>query len=533
MGYDYLVQSDEDGSQEGYCLMPDGEVCSQWDFYGGHCGGAFSYCEQNGYTLAARADGQDPFSPSYSVCLDSQDRAVLTLPALLESVESCETDLTEESEAREGSTITAGETRAPSSIDWRNIDGTNWITSVKNQSSCGSCWAFAAVGTAEGSLNILADDPTLDWNLAEEQLVAVCPSVGNCGSCDGGIHTCALSRIRDYGIVDEPCMPYTASAGDDSNCDRLCADAASRTVTLPNALTAYYQSAVELKEYVSRHGPVAVSMGINSDYGGYWDGDIYRCSDDGGTNHAVVVVGYNDEDSYWIVKNSWGSSWGKSGDGYFKVGYGECRIDSSRFSFVDSQAPITDHSLSGTMGGDGWYVSEVTVTLTASDAYGAGVSTLVYAVDGAEMVQVTGSQVEFAVADDGEHAVQYYAIDRGGNRSQIREVTFKQDLTPPPLPSKVEESVCLDEDCTAPFFSWKPTNDDTSGFVGYGLYFGSDLQGTSDIFTTELNYSPPAAEDVWWVFRMRTLDFAGNWSNWQTMFYSYAYIKSYIPLMFR
>jgi len=69
-------------------------------------------------------------------------------------------------------------------------------------------------------------------------------------------------------------------------------------------------------------------MGYGSGYGGYWDGDIYRCTDDSGVNHGVVVAGYSDAGGYWIIKNSWGSSWpNPSAGGYFKVGYGECAVE--------------------------------------------------------------------------------------------------------------------------------------------------------------------------------------------------------------
>jgi len=70
-------------------------------------------------------------------------------------------------------------------------------------------------------------------------------------------------------------------------------------------------------------------MGVGSYYGGYWDGDIYRCTNPNGPgiNHGVIIAGYNDAGGYWIVKNSWGSTW--NGDGYFKVGYGECAIEQS------------------------------------------------------------------------------------------------------------------------------------------------------------------------------------------------------------
>jgi hypothetical protein len=80
-----------------------------------------------------------------------------------------------------------------------------------------------------------------------------------------------------------------------------------------------------MKQSVVDNGPLTVAMGYGSGYGGYWDGDIYRCTDDSGVNHGVVIAGYDDAGGYWIVKNSWGSGW--NGDGYFKVGYGECAVE--------------------------------------------------------------------------------------------------------------------------------------------------------------------------------------------------------------
>ena len=65
---------------------------------------------------------------------------------------------------------------------------------------------------------------------------------------------------------------------------------------------------------------------------------VYRCTNDSGANHAVVITGYNDAGGYWIIKNSWGDTW--NGDGYFKVGYGECSIE-SWVDYVDTGSPPT------------------------------------------------------------------------------------------------------------------------------------------------------------------------------------------------
>jgi fibronectin type 3 domain-containing protein len=88
-----------------------------------------------------------------------------------------------------------------------------------------------------------------------------------------------------------------------------------------------------LKTHISETGPITITMGIGNDCGGYWDGDIYRCSNDDCTNHSIVVVGYDEEGDYWIAKNSWGTGFGD--EGYFKLGYGECGFTNARGVIID------------------------------------------------------------------------------------------------------------------------------------------------------------------------------------------------------
>jgi hypothetical protein len=96
-----------------------------------------------------------------------------------------------------------------------------------------------------------------------------------------------------------------------------------------------------IKQALVDTGPLAVSMGILSAYGGYWDGDIYRCTIDTGTNHAVAIVGYDDAGGYWWVRNSWGTGWGDNG--YFKLGYGECSVEQ-----------YVNYAVAGSLGGDAY-----------------------------------------------------------------------------------------------------------------------------------------------------------------------------------
>jgi len=207
----------------------------------------------------------------------------------------------------------------PESFSWHNIDGNDWMTPVRNQGSCGSCWAFAAVGAVECKINIEENDPTLDVDLSEQHLVASCCS--NCGDCGGGYPTAALKYIQRTGIPDEACYPYKARNGACSPCS----DYEPYTITKYG----FVNNDIDSFKYALQKGPLVVVMRVSEDWF-YYKGGIYEpswTSDKfGWANHAVVLVGWQDVASidtggYWIVKNSWGSGWGE--DGYGKVKYGD------------------------------------------------------------------------------------------------------------------------------------------------------------------------------------------------------------------
>jgi len=99
-------------------------------------------------------------------------------------------------------------------------------------------------------------------------------------------------------------------------------------------------SSSQIKQALVDRGPLTAAMGYGSSFGGGWSGDIYRCTNDSGVNHGVVIVGYNDAGGYWIIRNSWGPGW--NGDGYFKIGYGECSIENWVSYVVPPSAPDQD-----------------------------------------------------------------------------------------------------------------------------------------------------------------------------------------------
>jgi C1A family cysteine protease/subtilisin-like proprotein convertase family protein len=351
LGYEYEIVDTAEG-QYGTCAFPDDSKCDEWRFLEGKCGKSYSYCARQGYDLITKTDGKNPFSTEYSVCVDDGQEidSATELMGLGEKAIRGSRPV-QEAPSPPGEGVAA--VGQPASFDWRNYDGQDWMTSVKNQASCGSCWAFSGVGTTEAVHNIAAGNPNLDLNLSEEYLVSDCYD-WQAASCCGGFQSEALKFIRDNGIPDEACLAYvsgtcscypatcntllcTYTAGDscgNAQCSDRCGDWAGRLETITSMGKV---SPSQIKQHVVDRGPLAVAMGINLP-DSYFDGsNIYRCTDDSTLNHAVIIAGYDDAGGYWIVKNSWGASWGPDGNGYFKVGYGECGIESEVFyaSLVD------------------------------------------------------------------------------------------------------------------------------------------------------------------------------------------------------
>ncbi|CAN7009941.1 unnamed protein product [Brassica oleracea var. botrytis] len=187
----------------------------------------------------------------------------------------------------------------PESVDWRKEGA---VTEVKDQGSCGSCWGFSAIGAVEGVNKIVTGDLI---SLSEQELVD-CDIPYNEG-CNGGLMDYAFKFIINNGGVDtEEDYPYK---GVDGRCDQT-----RVIVTIDSYEDVHANSEESLKKALS-HQPISVAIEAGGRAFQLYDSGIF----DGicGTNldHGVLAVGYGTENGkdYWIVKNSWGSSWGESG----------------------------------------------------------------------------------------------------------------------------------------------------------------------------------------------------------------------------
>ncbi len=272
---------------------------------------------------------------------------------------------------------------SPGKWDWRdatyNGKQGDWTTPIRGpQLGCGSCWAFAALGVLEAAINIRENNPDLDMDLSEQCVVSCCPSQqGIPNDCSGGNAIFALqwmagmywlykggSKILpdefwelDFldknifgGAIPEGVFPYS---GTDESCANKGSEWKDELVRSPFALIFNPSPGSRnlIKALLRLRGPFAASLMVYENFMDY-SGGVYQHEGNEANDlrvmnrlyqllrffpdlfnqiierlfpdfkgfHQVVVVGYDDNEGYWICKNSWGTGWGE--EGWFRIAYG-------------------------------------------------------------------------------------------------------------------------------------------------------------------------------------------------------------------
>ncbi len=214
----------------------------------------------------------------------------------------------------------------PNSTDWRNVDGKDFTTSIKDQLQCGACTAFGTCGVGECVFKITQNDPTLQPDFSEQFLFNAVK-----GTCEDGADINDITQaLVAPGTPDEACCEYLQK--------QVCPDAITRLFKATGNTEIVTDA--EAKQWLATKGPLVSGMGVPKSFNDY-NGGIFKQQ---GANdaiegyHCIGIYGYNEKEGYWICKNSWGSDiWGEANPnpnadltkkGWFKMGYGECGMGS-------------------------------------------------------------------------------------------------------------------------------------------------------------------------------------------------------------
>jgi len=267
----------------------------------------------------------------------------------------------------------------PSHFSWASSD--NWtgapqVTPIRDQGTCGSCWAFATVAPFESNI-LIKDNNSRD--LSEQYLVS-CNTDG--WGCIGGWwghkyhYNTVVPGDTVAGAVYETSVPYVAY-------DAPCNAPYSHPYKINNWYSlGTYPSVVAIQNAIYTYGPVSAAMCAGSGFQRY-TGGIFSTDDCGSINHAITLVGWEDTTNTWVLRNSWGAGWGESG--YMRIVYGTSQVGYGASYVVYNSTEICySLSLAGNPGNGGAvttspppncsdgirYLQDTVVTVTAKPACG-------------------------------------------------------------------------------------------------------------------------------------------------------------------
>ena len=198
----------------------------------------------------------------------------------------------------------------PAALDWRDAPG-NFVTGPKNQKKCGSCWAFSMTGGLESYTLLKKNTPGQDLDLSEQVML----SCSGAGSCKGGRLTAGY--LQKTGLPLESAYPYTGADGSCSSAAPGWQAGASKI----GAWGSVSGNLTAIKTALVKYGPLPIAYMVYEDFMHYKSGIYSYTTGKRLGGHAVLLVGYNDAEKYFSVKNSWDTTWGEQG--FFRIAYSQ------------------------------------------------------------------------------------------------------------------------------------------------------------------------------------------------------------------
>ncbi|MCK4538676.1 MAG: T9SS type A sorting domain-containing protein [Candidatus Krumholzibacteria bacterium] len=324
-------------------------------------------------------------------------------------------------------------------FDWRTLSG---VTGVRDQGACGSCWAFAAIGQLEGHIAIY-DGMMMDLS---EQHIMDCNKDGQ--GCGGGNAHDAYNLLVSFGAITENCIPYTGVDGGS------CGQAFCTSVAVMTGYSVVAYDVTSIKTALLS-GPVYSAVRTSSFFNNY-DGGCFDYNDYiNYVDHAVLIVGWDDTacdgGGAWIVKNSWGESWGDGGYIYIRYGMSQIGFLASQIQY----APFT--SLISPNGGQTIYSGMEYAVRWSNPGLEPDSISLAYSISGAAgpfdnpiASGLTGVEVYGWLVPEiaSEHVMvkltawldgNIRAIDLSDDVFEITEFSSKASSYPNPFPTPMEE----------------------------------------------------------------------------------------------
>ena len=214
----------------------------------------------------------------------------------------------------------------PAKFDWRD----KGLSDVRDQGSCGSCWAFSIAATMEDLMKLTGISTPLS-----QQHVLSCNPQGY--GCNGGWFD-ASDVFVNPGTVTANQWAYTAKQ-ESCRTNLKYGEKLQSMTFLPGAENGKAVPAVDqIKAAIYQYGPISVAVAASNAFSSYRSGIFNTCGDTN-INHAVNLVGWNDDGGYWIMRNSWRSSWGENGYMRIKYGCNEIGYSANYFKYRLSPTP--------------------------------------------------------------------------------------------------------------------------------------------------------------------------------------------------